>query len=110
MGADKISSPKRELSLYPKFTIKDSHTSFPRSRSHSGPTNPRNKTQTIPKQKHNSKSKGVSCLATTLADSTRTWGGQSADTGWTVHYPWADGPLNSTERPAEHTETRMVRT
>jgi hypothetical protein len=49
MGADKNSSPKRELGLYPKFTTKDSHTSLPRSHSHNGPTNPRNKPQTIPK-------------------------------------------------------------
>jgi hypothetical protein len=34
MGADKNSSPKRELSLDPKFTTKESHTSSPRSRSH----------------------------------------------------------------------------
>jgi hypothetical protein len=45
MGAYKNSSPNRELSLYPKFTTKDSHTSLPRSRSHYVPTNPRNKPQ-----------------------------------------------------------------
>jgi hypothetical protein len=110
MGADKNSSPKRELGLYPKFTIKDSHTSLPRSRIHSGPTNPRNKPQTIPKRKYDSRSKGLSCPVTTLADSPRAWGGQSADTGWTVRYPRADCPLNTTERPTEHTEMRTVRT
>jgi hypothetical protein len=84
MGADKNSSPKREPSLYPEFTTKDSHTSLPRSRSHSGPTNRRNKPQTIPKRKHDSRSKGLSCPATTLADSPRTWGGRSATRGQTV--------------------------
>jgi hypothetical protein len=45
MGADKNSSPKRELGLCPKYTTKDSHTSLLRSRSHNGPptlgTNPK---------------------------------------------------------------------
>jgi hypothetical protein len=110
MGVDKNSSPKRELGLYPKFTIKDFHTSLPRSHSHSGPTNPRNKPQTIPKRKYDSRSKGLSCPATTLANSPRAWGGQFADTGRTVRYPRADGPLNTTEQPTEHTETRTVHT
>jgi hypothetical protein len=48
-----------ELGLYPKFTTTDSHTSFPRSCSHNGPTNPRNKPQLNPTRKHNSKSKGL---------------------------------------------------
>jgi hypothetical protein len=65
MGADKNSSPKRELGLYPKFTTTDSHTSLPRSRSHNGRTNPRNKLQTIPKRKHEARSKGLSCPKTT---------------------------------------------
>jgi hypothetical protein len=60
MGADKNSSPKRELDLCPKFTTKDSHMSLPRSRSHNRPTNPRNKPQTIPKRKNDSRSKGLS--------------------------------------------------
>jgi hypothetical protein len=100
MGADKNSSPKRELGLYPKFTTKDSHTSLPRSRSHYGPTNPRNKPQTIPKRKHETRSKGLSSPANTLADSSRPWGVRSTVTGWTVRYPRADGPLIATERPA----------
>jgi hypothetical protein len=46
----------RENSAYtPKFTTKNSHTSLPRSRSHYGRTNPRNKPQTIPKGKHEAK-------------------------------------------------------
>jgi hypothetical protein len=52
MGAHKNSSPKRELGTCPKFTTKDSHTNLPRSRSHNKPTNHRNKSQTIPKRKH----------------------------------------------------------
>jgi hypothetical protein len=81
MGADKNSSLKRELGLCPKFTTKDSHTSLPRSRSHSGPTNPRNKPQTIPKRKHDSRSKGLSYPATALVDSQRGRGGRSVRTG-----------------------------
>jgi hypothetical protein len=72
MGADKNSSPKRELDLYPKFTATDSHTSLPRSRSHNGLTNPRNKPQMIPKRKHEARSKGLSCPAGALADSPGT--------------------------------------
>jgi hypothetical protein len=71
MGADKNSSSKRELGLCPKFTTKDSHTSLPRLRSHNGPTNPRNKPQTIPKQKHESRSKGLSGSAKHQVDSPR---------------------------------------
>jgi hypothetical protein len=87
MGADKNSSPKRELDLYPKFTATDSHTSLPRSRSHNGPTNSRNKPQTIPKRKHEARSKGLSCPAEALADSPRPWGGRSAVTVRTVRDP-----------------------
>jgi hypothetical protein len=68
MGADKNSSPKRELSLYPEFTTKDSHTSLPGSCSHTGPTNLRKKPQMIPKRKDDSRSKGLSCPAKALAD------------------------------------------
>jgi hypothetical protein len=84
MGADKNSSPKRELGLNPKFTTKDSHTSLPRSRSHDERTNPRNKPQTIPKQKHEPRSKGLSCSASVQVDGPRPWGGLSATTTWTV--------------------------
>jgi hypothetical protein len=110
MGADKNFSPRRELGLYPKFTTKDSHTSLPRSRSHSGPTNPRNKPQTIPKRKQDSRSKGLSNPAQCQADGPRAWGGQSADTGRTVRYSRADGPVIATERPNAHLDTRTVRT
>jgi hypothetical protein len=102
MGADKISSPKRELSLCPKYTTKDSHTSLPRSRSHTEPTNPRNKPQTIPKQKHDSRSKGLSCPAKALADGPRGRGKRSARTGRTVRDPRADGSLNAIEPIAAH--------
>jgi hypothetical protein len=88
MGADKNSSPKRELGQYPKFTTTDSHTSLPRSRSHNGRTNPRNKPQTIPKRKHEAKSKGLSCPETTQetcrdhrADCSRAPRGRSATHG-----------------------------
>jgi hypothetical protein len=124
MRVDKNSSPKRELGQYPKFTTKDSHTSLPRSRSHYGPTNPRNKPQMIPKWKHETRSKGLSSPANTLADSLRPWGGRSAVTGGrstihgrtvrghrrTVRYPQADGPLIAKELPNEHPSTRTVHT
>jgi hypothetical protein len=96
MGADKNFSPKRELSLDPKFTTKDSQTSLPRSHSHDGRTNPRNKPQMIPKRKHESRSKGLSCSAAVQADGPRPWGGQSVTTTWTVRTT-ADGSLNTTE-------------
>jgi hypothetical protein len=85
MGADKISSPKRELGLYTKFRTTGSHMSLPRSRSHNGPTNPRNETQTIPKRKHEPRRKGLSCSAAVLAYGPRPWGGQSAATARTIH-------------------------
>jgi hypothetical protein len=91
MGADKNSSPKRELGLCPKFTTKDSHMSLPRLRSHNGPTNPRNKPQTIPKRKRNSKSKELSSSALDQADHLQAPGdrpqglvGLSAGLRWTV--------------------------
>jgi hypothetical protein len=110
MGADKNSSPKRDLGLYPKFTTKDSHTSLPRSRSHTGPTNPRNKPQMILKRKHNSRSKGLSCPVKALEDGPRGRFGRSARTGRTVRDPRADGPVNTTEPPTAHPETWTART
>jgi hypothetical protein len=88
MGAYKNSSPKRELGLYPKFTTTDSHTSLPRSHSHSGRTKPRNKPQTIPKRKHKARSKGLSYPETTQADYPLSLGGLSAGTVRTVCNPW----------------------
>jgi hypothetical protein len=85
MGADKNSSARRELGLCPKFTIKDSHTSLPRSRSHNVLTNPKNKPQTIPKRKHDSRSKGLGFPASHLADCLRPLGGPSARARRTVH-------------------------
>jgi hypothetical protein len=105
MGADKNSSPKREPGLYPKFTTKDFHTSLPRSRSHNGPTNPRNTPQTIPKRKHDSRSKGLRCPATTLVDIPRPWGGRSAITGRTVRGHRADGPLPTGGRSVNRNRT-----
>jgi hypothetical protein len=110
MGADKNSSPKRELGLCHKFTTKDSNTSFPRSHSHNGPTNPRKKLQTIPKRKRNSRSKRLGNSTQHQADGPRGWGGRSADTGWTVRDPRAGSPLNATEPPEAHPEMRTVRT
>jgi hypothetical protein len=109
MGADKKSSLKRELGLCPKFTTKDSHTSLRRSHSHNGPSNPRNKPQTIPKWKHNSRSKGLNCHVKAQVDGLRGWGGRSASTRRMVRDPRADSPKNATEPPVSHLEKRTVR-
>jgi hypothetical protein len=85
MGADKNSSPKRELGICPKFTTKDSHTSLSKSCSHNGPTNPRSTPQTIPKRKQNSRSKGLSNSALHQADRPQALGGPSASTERTIH-------------------------
>jgi hypothetical protein len=92
MGADKNSSPKTELGLYPKFATKDSHRSLPTSRSHSGPTNPRNKPQTIPKWKHDSRSKGHSNPAQCQANCPQAPGELSASPRRTVREVAADCP------------------
>jgi hypothetical protein len=73
-----------ELGLCPKFTTKDSHTSLPRSRSHNRPTNPRNKPQTIPKRKRNSRSKGLNSSTQHEVDHPQAPGGLSAWLGRTV--------------------------
>jgi hypothetical protein len=86
MGADKNSSPKRELSLNPKFTTK-----IPTRvcQGHVVTTdNPRNKPQTIPKRKHEPRRKGLSCSAAVQADGPRPWGGLSATTTRTVRTTW----------------------
>jgi hypothetical protein len=93
MALDKNSSPRRELGLYPKITTKDSHTSLSRSRSHNGPTNPRNKPPND--QKVKAKLKEAKDLAVPRtpwqtvrnpgADGPRSPGGRSAAHGWTVH-------------------------
>jgi hypothetical protein len=87
MGADKNSSPKRELGLYPKFTTKDSHTSLPRSRSHYGPTNPRNKPKRSQSESTNQEAKDLAALR---------------DTRRTVRDHGADGPRPTGERSVNH--------
>jgi hypothetical protein len=105
MRADKNSSPKRELDLCPKFTTKDSHTSLPRSRSHNGPTNPRNKPQTIPKRKRNSRSKGLSNSAQHQADGPRGWGGRFARLGQMVRGHRANDPRPSSGQSVKRNRT-----
>jgi hypothetical protein len=110
MGADKNSSLKRELGLYPKFSTKDSHMSLPRSRSHNEPTNPRKKPKRIPKRKRTQRSKGLTNPLQCQADGPLGTNGRSVDTGRTVCYPRADSPLIATQPPDAHPETRIVRT
>jgi hypothetical protein len=78
--------------------------SLPRSHSPNGPTNPRNKSQTNPTRKHNSKSKGLSLSGKHQADCPQVGGGpseiatqtsSSAPKKRTVR----DGPAN---RPPRH--------
>jgi hypothetical protein len=107
MGADKNSSRERTQPI-PQIHNQGFPHEFAKVSSHSGPTNPRNKLQTISKRKHNSRSKGLSNTAQCQADGPRAWGGRSADTGRTIRYPWADGPLIATERLNAHPETRTV--
>jgi hypothetical protein len=79
----------------------DSHMSLPRSRSHNGPTNPGNKPQTIPKRKHDTRSKGLRTLHNTRrtvreagTDGLRPSSGQSVKYNRTSSTaPWKmDGP------------------
>jgi hypothetical protein len=109
MIADKNSSPKRELGLCPKFTTTDSHTSLPKSRSHNGPTNPRNKTQTIPKQTHKARSKGLSCHAGALADSPRSTCGRSANHGGLSVKHEQNDPTGTSTRGRSLPRPRTVR-
>jgi hypothetical protein len=83
--------------------------SLPRSRSHIGPTNPMNKPQTIPKWKHDSRSKGLSCPAKALMDGPRARGGWYERTRRTARDTRADLPLNSIGPLAAHPKTRTVR-
>jgi hypothetical protein len=92
MGADKHSSPKRELSLCPKFTTKNLHTSLSKTRSHNGHTNPGNKPQMIPKRKRNSRRKGLSNSAQHQADRLQAPSGPSAWPRRTVRGAAADRP------------------
>jgi hypothetical protein len=87
MGADKNSSPKRELGLSPKFTTKDSHTGLPRYRRHSGPTNPSSNLKQSQSESETQRAKGLAALHWTRqtvrkhrADRPRGLGILSADT------------------------------
>jgi hypothetical protein len=91
MRAHKNSSPKNRTRLYPKYTTKDSHTSLPRSRSHNGPTNPRNKPQHTPERKHNSRGEGLGKICQLGTDRpckdlepSVSYGGPSVKRGQTV--------------------------
>jgi hypothetical protein len=57
MGADKNFSEKFWPS--PKITTKDSHTSLPKSYSHNGPTNPRNKSHSKPRRSTTTRAKDL---------------------------------------------------
>jgi hypothetical protein len=109
MGADKKFFPLVEFGLYPKFTITDSHTSLPRSRSHNGPANPRNKPQLNPTRKHNSKSKGLRQSGKHQADCPQCPSELSARRARTVREEGTDRPKMLPEPPVLHREKRTVR-
>jgi hypothetical protein len=98
-----------EFGLYPKFTTTDSHTSLPRSRSHNGHTNPRNKPQLKPTRQHNSKSKGLRQSGKHQADRPQCPGGLSARRAQTVREEGTDHPKMLPEPPVLHREKRTIR-
>jgi hypothetical protein len=104
MGANKNSSPKRELGLCPKFIPKDSHTSFLRLCSHNGPTNLRNKSQTNPTRNHNSKSKGLRQSGKHQADRPQCPGGLFARRARTIREEGTDHQKLLPEPPVVHQE------
>jgi hypothetical protein len=77
---------------------------LPSSRSHNGPTNPRNKPQTILKRKHNSRSKELSCPTKAQVDGPRGCGGRSESTGRMVRKHRADGLRPSSGQSKKTTE------
>jgi hypothetical protein len=87
----------------------DSHTSLPRSRSHNGPTNPRNKPQLNPTRQRNSKSKRLRQSGKHQADRPQCPGGLSARRAWTVRKEGTDHPKMLPEPPVLHREKRTVR-
>jgi hypothetical protein len=112
MGANKNSFPKGELVLYPKFTTKDFHMCFPRSRSHTRSTNPRNKPQTIPRESTTQEAKDLAILPkpcqtahVARADGLRGKGGRPARTGRTVCDPRANGLRPSGGRSVKRNRT-----
>jgi hypothetical protein len=98
-----------EFGLYPKITTTDSHTSFPRSRSHNGPTNPRNKPQLNPTRKHNSKSKRLRQSGKHQTDRPQCPGGLSVRRARTVREEATDRPKMLPEPPLLHREKWTVR-
>jgi hypothetical protein len=82
--------------------------SLPRSLSHNIPANPRNKPQTIPKRKKNTRNKGISNSMRAQADGPRRPGGLSVWRRWTVREVAADSPQKPTEPPVSHPEKRIV--
>jgi hypothetical protein len=101
MGADKNSSSNSRTQLCPKITSKGSHTNLPRSHSQNGPTNRRNKSQTNPKRKHNSRSKGLRQFAVAWVDCPQ---GRR-----TIRRARADHPKLATEPLVAHRKIRAVR-
>jgi hypothetical protein len=90
MSADKNFSEKKPAKS--KITTKDSHMYLPRSRSHIGPTNPKNKSKQVAKRKHNSRSKGLRQICLPGTDGPTSSHGRSVKTSG-----WSD-PLGRTVR------------
>jgi hypothetical protein len=83
--------------------------SLPRSRSHNGPTNPRNKPQLKPTRKRNSRSKGLRLSAQPGADHPRGGDALSAGARRTIRKHKADRLKMPPKRPILHLEKLTVR-
>jgi hypothetical protein len=101
MGVDKNSSQGMNSAYAPNPQPR-THTSLPRSRSHNGPTNPRNKPQTNPKRKCNSRSKWLrqsAYLGRTVRMEGRTVRGAKADCPHGQVGPYANSSRTTSSAP-----------
>jgi hypothetical protein len=109
MGANKNSSRRMNSAYATKLTTKGTHTSFPKSHSHNGPTNPRNKPQLKATRKRNTRSKGLWRSAQPGADRPRGGSGLSARAWRTIHKHVADSLKMPPDLPVLHLEKRTIR-
>jgi hypothetical protein len=96
---ESIQISPREDRQSPKITTKGSHTILLRSRSHNGPTDPRNRSQLKAKWKHNSRTKGLRQICLSRTDNlwrargpSVSYGRPSVDQGRTVRIKHTELP------------------
>jgi hypothetical protein len=107
----RVVGPGTHLSSGPRDVhTTGSHTNLSRSRSHNGPTNPRNKSKQKSTWKHNSRGNELSQSAALQADSSQGRGRQSAGTWWTVRNSWTDVPQKQTKALEGPRKIQTVRT